>query len=45
MFEEAKSVWDEHRGKALPEGEQVEVCDVEGTGCFGSIFDRGKVAV
>ena len=23
-------MWDEHRGKALPEGEQVEVCDVEG---------------
>ena len=35
-------MWDEHRGKALPEGEQVEVCDVEGLDALAASLTEAK---
>ena len=42
LFEEGKSVWDTHRGRALPDEERVDMCDFEGLDALAASLREAK---
>ena len=42
MFEEGRSMWDEYRGKQMPEEAQVGVCDIEGLDALVASLSEAK---
>lgn len=42
MFEEGRSMWDEYRGKQIPEEAQVGVCDIEGLDALVASLSEAK---